>query len=68
MKRYRLTDVGLKEVTIRFRVVNDKLQNWWSVCDTKTQHGQYEGRSGKIRVKSTKFSFVGRKNFFSESS
>jgi len=43
MKRYTLTDVGLKEVTIRFRVVNDRLQNWRRVCDTKTQHGQYEG-------------------------
>ena len=55
MKRYMLTDVGLKEVMIRFWVVNDRLQNWWRVCDTKTQHGQYEVRSWKIRAKWTKF-------------
>jgi len=55
MKRYMLTDVGLKEVMIRFWVVNDRLQNWSRVCDTKTQHGQYEVRSWKIRAKWTKF-------------
>ena len=55
MKRYMLTDVGLKEVMIRFWVVNDRLQNWWRVCDTKTQHGQYEVSSWKIRAKWTKF-------------
>jgi hypothetical protein len=61
MKRYMLTDVGLKEVTIRFRVVNDRLQNWCCVCDTKTQHGQYEVEGGRFERSGRSFSFVGLK-------